>query len=108
MSVKGLHHIPSLQGIADRSQPRQRVANLAELTHLEHEKAGLQKKLKTLTHSLGQAEHHLGQVQKRIALRERALYPGGADQGLVALDRGSGGKDQAGERAGRREISLEY
>ena len=108
MSVKGLHHISTLDGLADRSGPHQRVAGLAELTHLEREKAGLEKKLKVLTHSLEDTEHHLGQVQERIALRERTLYPGGGDQGLAALDRGSGGKDKAGERVGRREVSLEY
>ena len=106
MNIRGIRHISTLQGLANRLAPHKREAGLAELTHLEHEKARLERELKMLIHNLEHAENHLGQVQERITLLERALYEGYADHAAALLDSGSGGGE--GERAGRREVSLEY
>jgi hypothetical protein len=100
-----MRHISTLHGLAERSASRGREANLAELAHLERERATLERKLKVLTNSLEHAEHHLGEVLKRIAVREQALYEGQAPPGPAAQDLACAGEE---ERVGRREVSLEY
>ena len=106
MTIKGLNHIPTLQRRGPRSVPRGREAALAELIHLEHEKARLERKLESLTNGQKQTEHRLSQVQGRIALLERAQYDAPADQPAASADNGSG--DGAPEPASWREIPLEY
>ena len=106
MDIKGLRHLPTLQRLANRLAPRNREAALAELTHLEHERARLERELKSLAHNQQQMEHHLSQVQARIALLERGRYEALADPPSDSGGNGSGGGGP--EPAARREIPLEY
>ena len=106
MDIKGLRHLPTLQRLANRLAPRSPEGALAELTHLEHERARFERELKSLAHNQQQTEHHLRQVQARIALLERVRCEARDDPLSASGDNGSGSGGP--DSAGRREIPLEY
>jgi hypothetical protein len=105
MKVRSLRHISTLRGLSDSLVPRKRGVALAELTHLEHEKAGLERKHQLLTHALENTQQALGQVEHRIALLEPLLGLGSSAAPVTNIRRDA---PQEREEPARREVSLEY
>ena len=107
MAVKGLRQISTLHRQGDTLIPRQRAGALAELTHLEHEKVGLERKLSILSTSIATTQESLGRVEARIALLEHGLYEARtapASSRAARSDFDSG----AQEPPAHREVALEY
>lgn len=106
MNIKGIRHITMLHRLASRPVPRSREGILSELTHLEREKARLEREMKSLLHNQKKTERHLREAQERSALLERVRQKACADHPAASGDSESGGDGR--ERTGRRKITLEY
>lgn len=73
MVVKGMHDIPTAQGLTNRSVAATRAQVVAHLARAEHEKARLERVLAIWVANQKQTERRLQRVLERIEVLQGAL-----------------------------------
>jgi hypothetical protein len=103
MGTKGMHDIPTPQGLIDRSVPATRAQVVAHLARAEHEKARLEREWAIWETNLKQTKARLHRVVERIELLQEVLRKRSPRTRKAARREPVG---SPGVR--RREIPLEY
>jgi len=78
--LKGMRHMPTIQGLRNRVVPVTREQAVAELARLEHEKARAQREVTTWQENQRKAEERLQQVEERLTLVREMLFPNAHDR----------------------------
>jgi len=107
MKSKGMHDIPTAQGLSSRSIPATRAKIMTQLARMEQETARLGRELDMWVGKQNETEERLQQGQQRIELLQQALDKSPAAEGR--RDSGTQRAADDGRKAeGWHEIPLEY
>ena len=107
MKPKGMHDIPTAQGLSSRSIPATRDKIMTQLARMEQERARLGRELDMWVVKQKETEERLQQVRQRIELLQQALDKSPAAEGR--RDSGTQRAADSGRKAkGWHEIPLEY
>ena len=106
MKVKGIRDIATINRLIRRGAPRTNAQTAAELAHLEHEKARLERELDLWTGNLKRTEVRFKQAQERIAFLKKILAEASAITGEPPA---KDAHDDAVQKIGVwSEIKIEY
>jgi septal ring factor EnvC (AmiA/AmiB activator) len=109
--VRGVHAIPTIQGVRNNTVPTSRQQAVNELPRLQHEKARLEQETNMCISKLRKTEKRLQEVEERLAHLLDVLQPQASGGPPAREPRRSPARrteDREEEGQAWRELSIEY